>query len=36
MRRTRSTTSANNLFDPPSIGSKGTVLLVDAHSSQRD
>ncbi len=22
---------ANNLFDPPSIGSKGTVLLVDAH-----
>ena len=21
----------NNLFDPPSIGSKGTVLLVDAH-----
>ena len=22
---------ANNLFDPPSVGSKGTVLLVDAH-----
>ena len=22
---------ANNLFDPPSIGSKGTVLLVDSH-----
>lgn len=22
---------ANNLYDPPSIGSKGTVLLVDAH-----
>ena len=22
---------SNNLFDPPSIGSKGTVLLVDAH-----
>ncbi len=22
---------ANNLFDPPSIGSKGNVLLVDAH-----
>ena len=22
---------SNNMFDPPSIGSKGTVLLVDAH-----